>query len=144
MRDATRLLMLVGALAVAGMIAAICASTVRAGTPAAGASLEGVAADASHDDGSPSATPTNTADPGRRNRPCFPVSMPVWAAGFHADDYVTGWASVDQTARFEGRSCEIKGWAPDPCGRMIPVYRASCPDGAFTFTKTEADCYNVL
>jgi len=27
---------------------------------------------------------------------------------------------------------------------MITAYLANCPDGAFTFTKTEADCYYVL
>jgi hypothetical protein len=151
MRHATRLLVLVGALAIAATIIAMCAPTVLAETPAATTRLEGTAPDTTHDDAGAPAPPTRTADPGRldrpcvpADRPCFPISMPVWAAGFRGD-YVTGWASVDRTERFAGRSCQVKGWeAIDPCGRTIPAYLASCPDGAFTFTKTEADCYYVL
>jgi hypothetical protein len=151
MRHATRLLVLVGALATPATIIAMCAATVLAETPDASARLEGTAHDATHDEAGASTTQTTTGDPEHpdrpclpADRPCFPVSMPVWVAGFHGDEYVTGWASVDRTAHFAGRSCEIKGWAPEPCARRIPAYLANCPDGAFTFTKTEADCYEVL
>ena len=96
------------------------------------------------------------ADPARRDQACFPSSVDVWTTGFEgsdsegsdsegSDSYVTGWASIDRTAHFEGRSCQVRGWASiSPCGRTIAAYLANCPDGAFTFTRTEADCYEVL
>ena len=127
MQYATRLVVLVGAL---GMSSA----TVLAQTPAAG----GTAVEVGPADASP-----NTDDPAHVGRPCFRVFLPEWAAGFH-DDPLTGWASVDRTARFVGTSCHVTGWAPAPCGRKIAVYLATCPDGAFTFTRTESECYSVL
>jgi len=89
---------------------------------------------------------TRAAGPARRDQACFPVSVEMWTTRFEgSDSYVTGWASIDRTAHFEGRSCQVGGWASlDPCGRTITAYVANCPDGAFTFTKTEADCYEVL
>ena len=76
-------------------------------------------------------------------QPCFPVSVEVRTE--EQDGSVTGWASIDRTARFAGRSCQVKGWAAlNSCGRTITAYLANCPDGAFTFTRTEDDCYYVL
>jgi hypothetical protein len=77
------------------------------------------------------------------DQPCFPVSVEVWSEEHEGS--VTGWASINRTARFEGRTCQVKGWASlNSCGRTITAYVANCPDGAFTFTKTAADCYYVL
>jgi len=122
---------------------AMCAGTVHAGTLVASTVLEGSNPDATDDEAA--ATHTRAVDSRRPDQPCFPVSVPVWAVGFHGEDYVTGWASVDQTAHFAGPSCQVKGWAPiDLCGRTISAYLANCRDGTFTFTKTEADCYYVL
>ena len=129
MRYATPLVVLVGALGISS--ATVLAQTAPARTPA----VDVGAADA--------ATGASTSDPAHADRPCFRVFLPEWAAGFH-DDSLTGWASVDRTARFAGTSCHVTGWAPDPCGQKIAVYLASCPDGAFTFTRTESECYSVL
>jgi hypothetical protein len=90
---------------------------------------------------------TRAAGPSRREQACFPVSVEVWATPRFedSDSYIAGWASIDRTAHFDGRGCQVRGWASiDPCGRTITAYLANCPDGAFTFTKTEADCYEVL
>ena len=141
MRHATRQLVLAGALAIS--LTAI-APTVLAEMPAASAPLQGSPPDAAQDDAGATPTRTKSADPGGSVRPCFPVQLPVWGGGFHGADYVRGWASVDQTAHFAGSSCEVKGWVADSCARSIPVYLAHCPEGAFTFTRTEADCYSVL
>ena len=87
---------------------------------------------------------TRGAVPARSDQPCFPVSVEVRTEE-HDGSVTTGWASVDRTAHFEGRTCQVKGWATiNSCGRTITAYLANCPDGAFTFTKTAADCYYVL
>ena len=93
-----------------------------------------------------SAETRTRAVPGGSARACFPVSLEVWTAHFEdSGSHVIGWASIDPTARFEGLGCQVSGWAPiDPCGRTITAYLADCPDGAFTFTRTEADCNYVL
>jgi hypothetical protein len=92
-------------------------------------------------------TDTRAAGPAGRDRACFPVSVEEWTTTRFegSDSHIDGWASIDRTAHFDGRSCQVRGWASiDPCGRTITAYLANCPDGAFTFTKTEADCYEVL
>lgn len=77
---------------------------------------------------------------------CFPVSMEVRPNGVEErDGYVEGWAFIDPAAHFEGRTCQVKGWVSiNPCGRRTTAYLANCPDGAFTFTTTEADCHWVI
>jgi len=87
---------------------------------------------------------TRGAVPARSDQPCFPVSIEVRTEE-HDGAVTTGWASINRTARFEGLTCQVKGWAAiNSCGRTITAYLANCPDGAFTFTKTAADCYDVL
>jgi len=86
---------------------------------------------------------TKGAVPPGLDQSCFPVSVEVRTE--EHDGSVTGWASIDRSARFEGRTCQVRGWAAiNSCGRMITAYLANCPDGAFTFTKTWDDCYYVL
>ena len=123
------------------LLIAMCAQTVPAGTLAAGIPVEEAETDTARNDAERGA-----GEPGRPDRPCFPVSVPVWPAAAQGEEsYVSGWASVDRTAHSEGLSCQVKGWAPiESCGRTIPAYVADCPDGVFTFTKTEADCYYVV
>jgi len=91
-------------------------------------------------------TSTNAADTERSAPPCFPASVPVWAGRPPGDArYLRGWAFIDPRTRFEGDGCQVRGWAPaDPCGRVVSVYVANCPDGTFTFTRTESDCQHVL
>jgi|SRR5882724_3129215 len=87
---------------------------------------------------------TRGAVPASSDQPCFPVSVEVRTEE-HDGSVITGWASINRTAHFEGRTCQVKGWAAiNSCGRTITAYLANCPDGAFTFTKTAADCYYVL
>lgn len=123
-----------------------CAQMVPAGTLAAGIPVEDAETDTARNDAGASDTEATVRDPGRPDRPCFQVSVPVWPAGAQGEEsYVSGWASVDRTAHSEGLSCQVRGWAPiEPCGRTIPAYVADCPDGVFTFTRTEADCYYVV
>jgi len=89
---------------------------------------------------------TRMAVPAGSDQACFPVSMEVRTDGVEEHDgYVQGWAFIDRAAHFEGRTCQVKGWVSiTPCGRRITAYMANCPDGAFTFTRTAADCYYVL
>ena len=89
------------------------------------------------------ARPALSAGP---DQACFPVSMAVRADGAEEHDgYVEGWAFVDPAVHFEGRTCQVKGWVSiHPCGRTITAYLANCPDGAFTFVTTEADCRYVI
>ena len=77
---------------------------------------------------------------------CFPVSMEVRTDAVEEHDgYVQGWAFIDRAAHFEGLTCQVRGWVSiNPCGRRITAYMASCPDGAFTFMTTEADCHYVI
>lgn len=124
------------------LLMAMSVPTLLLETPAASAPVED---DASDEEAGVSATHTKTTDRDQVDRPCFPVSVPAWSAGSEGNDYLTGWASVDRTAHSAGLGCQVKGWAPiDACGRTIAAYVATCPDGAFTFTKIEADCYYVL
>jgi len=89
---------------------------------------------------------TRPAGPANSDQVCFPVSMEVRTDGVEEHDgYVQGWAFIDRAAHFEGRTCQVKGWVSiNPCGRRITAYMASCPDGAFTFMTTEADCHYVI
>ena len=89
---------------------------------------------------------TRVAVPAGSDKSCFPVSMDVGTDGVEEHDgYVEGWAFIDRGAHFEGRTCQVKGWVSiNPCGRRITAYMASCPDGAFTFMTTEADCHYVI
>jgi hypothetical protein len=89
---------------------------------------------------------TTAAGPPHGDQACFPISVEVWTTRFEGSDrYISGWASIDRTAHFEGRSCQVRGWASiTPCGRTVTAYLANCPEGVFTFTKTEADCHEVL
>ena len=85
-----------------------------------------------------------SAVPARAEQPCFPVLVQVRTED-HDSSVITGWASINRTARFEGHTCQVRGWATiNSCGRTITAYLANCPDGAFTLTKTTADCYYVL
>ena len=89
---------------------------------------------------------TRVAVPAGSDPACFPVSMDVGTDGAEEHDRtVEGWAFIDRAAHFEGRTCQVRGWATiNSCGRTITAYLANCPDGAFTFTRTAADCYYVL
>ena len=109
------------------LLMATCAPTVRAGTLAESPLTDDTDSDAARDDGGALATETKATALGRLDPPCFPVSVIMWAPRFPgADTDVTGWGSVDRTARVEGRTCEVRGWAPiESCGRTIPAYRAN-------------------
>jgi len=121
------------------LLVAMCAPRARAETLAPSTRLEEADRDAARDDAGESGGLKRTAEP---ERPCFAVSVQAWS---DADDHLSGWGSVDRTARGAGLGCEVKGWAPiDACGQTISAYVADCPDGTFTFTRTEADCYQVL
>ena len=89
---------------------------------------------------------TRLAVPAGSDQACFPVSMEVRTDGVEEHDgYVEGWAFIDRAAHFEGRTCQVRGWVSiNPCGRRITAYMANCPDGAFTFMTTEADCHYVI
>jgi len=121
------------------MLALMVLGLARAGTLVAGTETR-----APQDSpGALASADTKGAVPASSDQPCFPVSVEVRTEEHEGS--VTGWASINRTARFEGRTCEVKGWAAiNSCGRMITAYLANCPDGAFTFTETEADCYYVL
>ncbi len=89
---------------------------------------------------------TRPAGPANSDQACFPVSMEVRTDAVEEHDgYVQGWAFIDRAAHFEGLTCQVRGWVSiNPCGRRITAYMASCPDGAFTFMTTEADCHYVI
>src|SRR5882724_13335102 len=50
------------------------------------------------------------AVPASSDQPCFPVSVEVRTEE-HDGSVITGWASINRTAHFEGRTCQVKGWA---------------------------------
>src|SRR5262245_62910322 len=75
-----------------------CAQMVPAGTLAAGIPVEDAETDTARNDAGASDTEATVRDPGRPDRPCFPVSVPASPAGAEAEErYVSCWAYVDPT-----------------------------------------------
>jgi len=94
----------------------------------------------------PASSEAPATGPAGSDQACFRVSMAVRTDGVEEHDgYLDGWAFIDRAARVEGHTCQVEGWLSiNPCGRRITAYMAHCPDGAFSFTTTEADCRYVI